>query len=507
VGLLKDKNIFGGELMRVLLLYPEFPDTFWSFKHALRFVRKSASSPPLGLVTIAALLPATWEKRLVDTNVSRLRDRDLGWADLVMVSAMIVQRDSARELIDRCKKAGKTVVAGGPLFLSEHESFAGVDHFILNEGEITLPLFLSDLARGCPQHIYRTDAFADMSMTPIPLWELVDFRKYESLSIQYSRGCPFQCDFCNITAMLGRKPRTKSARQIIAELDKMYALGWRRNVFFVDDNFIANKRQLKEEILPALIAWRKGKAGCNYLTEASINLADDEELMRLMATAGFNSVFVGIETPDEASLAECNKGQNVHRDLVECVQAMQRHGLQVMGGFIVGFDNDTESIFDRQIEFIQKSGVVTAMVGMLQAIPGTPLFARLLSEGRISHEMTGDNADGTTNIIPSMGLEKLKAGYSRLMREIYSPDKFYARVKTCLRTYHPPKVRLRLHTAELYAFIRSIWQLGTIGEERRHYWRLFFWTLFHRPRSLTLAVTFAIYGFHFRTVNALNGIR
>ncbi len=493
--------------MRVLMIYPEFPDTFWSFKHALRFVRKAASTPPLGLITVAALLPSAWEKRLVDVNVTRLRERDIEWADMVMVSAMIVQRASAQELIERCKNAGKTVIAGGPLFLSEWENFPQVDHFILNEGEITLPLFLSDLARGCPQRIYRTDEFADMAMTPTPLWELVDSKKYDCFAIQYSRGCPFQCDFCNITAMLGRKPRTKSAGQIIAELDKMYKLGWRRNVFFVDDNFIANKRQLKEEILPALIAWRRDKQAGTYFTEASINLADDEELMDMMAAAGFKSVFVGIETPDEVSLAECHKGQNEHRDMVESVQIMQSHGLQVMGGFIVGFDNDTDSIFDRQIEFIQKSGVVTAMVGMLQAIPGTPLFARLLSEGRISHEMSGDNADGTTNIIPSMGLERLKEGYNRLMVEIYSPAKFYERIKTCLRTYNPPKMPVRMHLPEFYAFLRSIWKLGTIGEERREYWKLFFWTLFRRPRSLSLAVTFAIYGFHFRTINALNGIR
>lgn len=492
--------------MRILLLYPEFPDTFWSFKNALRFVRRAASSPPLGLITVAALLPSTWEKRLVDVNVERLRDRDLAWADMVMISAMIVQRDSARELIARCKKAGKRVVAGGPLFLSEYSEFPEVDHFILNEGEITLPLFLSDLARGCPQRVYKTDEFVDMVLSPLPLWELVNFRKYESLSIQYSRGCPFQCDFCNITAMLGRKPRTKNAVQITAELDKMYNLGWRRNVFFVDDNFIANKRQLKAEILPALIAWRRGKQAGSYLTEASINLADDEELMRLMSEAGFNSVFVGIETPDEASLAECNKGQNVHRDLVASVRAMQSHGLQVMGGFIVGFDNDTESIFERQIEFIQKSGVVTAMVGMLQAIPGTPLFARLLSEGRIRQAMSGDNADGTTNIIPRMGLERLKAGYEHLMGEIYSPARFYERIRTCLRNYRPRRMPVRLHLTELYAFLRSIWKLGTIGEERREYWKLVFWTLTRRPRLLSLAVTFAIYGYHFRTVNAMNGI-
>jgi len=492
--------------MRVLLLYPEFPDTFWSFKHALRFIGKAASSPPLGLITVAALLPSTWEKRLVDLNVSRLRDRDIEWADLVMISAMIVQRDSAHELVERCKKAGKRIIAGGPLFLSEWQEFPLVDHFILNEGEITLPLFLSDLGRGCPQRIYQTTEFADMRMSPTPLWELVQLNKYDSLAIQYSRGCPFQCDFCNITAMLGRKPRTKSAKQIIAELDKMYRLGWRRGVFFVDDNFIANKRQLKEEILPALIAWRQYKQTGSYLTEASINLADDDELMTLMAQAGFKSVFIGIETPDDQSLAECHKEQNKHRNLVESVQTMQRKGLQVMGGFIVGFDNDTESIFDRQIEFIQKSGVVTAMVGMLQAIPGTILFERLRAEGRISKEMSGDNADGTTNIIPKMGLEQLRKGYHRLMTEIYSPAQFYARIKTCLRHYQPIHVPVRLQLPELYAFLRSIWKLGTLGEERREYWKLFFWTLFRRPRSLALAITFAIYGFHFRTVNALNGI-
>jgi len=492
--------------MRVLMLYPEFPDTFWSFKHALRFVRKAASSPPLGLMTIAALLPSTWEKRLVDLNVARLRDRDIAWADVVMVSAMIVQRQSTIEVIERCKQAGKKVIAGGPLFLAEWESFPTVDHFILNEGEITLPLFLSDLARGCPQRVYQTDEFADMAQTPTPLWELIDLSKYDSLSIQYSRGCPFQCDFCNITAMLGRRPRTKSAAQIIAELDKMYELGWRRNIFFVDDNFISNRRQLKEEILPALIAWRKGKASCNFLTEASINLADDEELMDMMTAAGFVSVFVGIETPDEGSLTECNKGQNIHRDLMDSVHCLQRHGLQVMGGFIVGFDNDTEATFDRQIDFIQKSGVVTAMVGMLQAIPGTILHDRLTAEGRIAHQATGDNADGTTNIIPRMGIERLQAGYRRLMAEIYSPRRFYERVKTCLELYKPFNAPVHLQFDEIYAFLRSIWKLGIIGEERREYWKLFFWTLFRHPRKLALAITFTIYGFHFRQVNALNGI-
>lgn len=492
--------------MNILLTYPEFPDTFWSFKHALKFIHKKASSPPLGLVTIASMLPVEWHKRLVDLNVGTLSDEDIAWADLVFVSAMVVQRESTREVITRSKAAGKVVVGGGPIFLGEWQDFPEVDHFVLNEGEITLPMFLSDLEKGRPQRVYTTTEYADICQSPVPTWELVDLRKYDSLSIQYSRGCPFNCDFCNVTAMLGHRPRTKSAAQLVAELDKIYALGWRRNIFFVDDNFIGNRRHLKEEILPALIEWRKGKKVCHFITEASINLADDHELMQLMTAAGFTSVFVGIETPDEESLAECNKGQNLRRNLVESVHTLQRFGLQVMGGFIVGFDNDSTSIFQRQIEFIQKSGIVTAMVGMLQAPYGTKLYDRMENEGRIIKAMTGDNADGTTNIIPKMGAEVLRNGYKQLMNEIYSPRKFYERVKTCLDHYNPPSLPVRIQPEEIAAFFSSIWQLGMIGKERKEYWRLFFWTLMKYPRKFALAITFAIYGYHFRQVNQANNL-
>jgi radical SAM superfamily enzyme YgiQ (UPF0313 family) len=388
--------------VNILLVYPEFPDTFWSFRHALDFIGKKASSPPLGLATIAAMLPKNWHMHLVDMNIIPLTQHDLLWADFVMVSAMIVQRKSAQEVIAKAIQAGKKVVAGGPLFTSEYQNFPQVDYLVLNEAEITLPQFLTDLVHGTPQHIYMTDEYPDITQTPVPLWELVDMKQYDSMSIQFSRGCPFNCDFCNVTALLGHRPRTKTAEQIIAELDKLYALGWRRNVFFVDDNFIGNKKVLKDTVLPALIEWRKGKVGCLFITEASINLADDQELMELMAQAGFISVFVGIETPSEESLTECHKVQNKNRNLVESVKCLQRHGLQVMGGFIVGFDSDTASIFQRQIDFIQKSGIVTAMVGLLQAPNGTELYRRLQKEGRVTGEMTGDNADGLTNIIPIM---------------------------------------------------------------------------------------------------------
>ncbi len=493
--------------MNILCVYPEFPDTFWSFKHALRFIRRRASSQPLGLITVAAMLPEGWNKRLIDLNIRQLTDNDLAWADYVFISAMVVQRKSAQQVIERCRKLGIKTVAGGPLFTQEYQDFEDVDHFILNEAELTLPPFLKDLEAGYPKRVYETTEYADITTTPVPLWGLVERQYYDTMSVQFSRGCPFNCDFCNITALLGHRPRLKTASQIIAELDSLYVLGWRRNIFFVDDNFIGNKRALKDEILPALIEWRKGKVGCAFQTEASINLADDSELMDLMVRAGFNSVFVGIETPDEASLTESHKLQNKNRNLVESVKRLQRAGLQVMGGFIVGFDNDTPSIFQRQIDFIQKSGIVTAMVGLLQAPYGTELYKRMEKEGRLISHMTGDNVDGSTNIIPKMDVEILKASYTKLMEELYSPKLFYQRVKTFLMDYQPPRVSMRIELQEALALFRSIYQLGIKGVERSEYWRLFFWTIFHQPKKFPMAITFSIYGFHFRKVSEMHLMR
>jgi radical SAM superfamily enzyme YgiQ (UPF0313 family) len=490
--------------MRILLVYPEFPDTFWSFKHALKFIRKKAAAPPLGLLTVAAMLPSEWEKRLIDLNVISLSQEDLAWADYVFVSAMIVQRDSARALIAQAKEAGIKVVAGGPLFTMEHEQFPDVDYFVLNEGELTLPLFLADLANGRAQRLYTTTEFPDIRQTPAPLWQLVNLKHYDTVSIQFSRGCPYNCDFCNVTALLGHRPRLKTAAQIVAELDRLYALGWRKNIFFVDDNFIGNKKQLKSEVLPALIEWRKGKIGMPFSTEASINLADDPELMRLMTQAGFDTVFVGIETPNEDSLVECSKTQDKGRDLVETVKRLQRAGLQVQGGFIVGFDSDTTSIFQQQIDFIQRSGIVTAMVGLLQAPLGTGLYERMQREGRLVNEFSGDNVDGSTNIIPKMGLDTLRDGYREILDQIYSPRFYYDRVVTFLREYQPPKIRVHLDMQYILAFGRSIYRLGIRGVERVQYWKLFFWTLFRRPRLFPLAITLAIYGFHFRQVSELH---
>jgi len=490
--------------MRILFVYPEFPDTFWSFKHALKFIRKKAVAPPLGLLTVAAMLPSEWEKRLVDLNVTSLSHEDLTWPDYVFISAMAIQRDSVRAVIAECKEAGVKVVAGGPLFTMEYEQFPDVDHLVLDEAELTLPPFLADLADGCAQPVYTTTEYPDISLTPVPLWELVNFKHYDSVSIQFSRGCPYNCEFCNVTTLLGHRPRLKTAAQILAELDGLYALGWRKGVFFVDDNFIGNKKQLKSEVLPALIEWRKGKVGMPFNTEASINLSDDAHLMRLMTEAGFTTVFVGIETPNEDSLIECSKTQNKGRDLVESVKRLQRAGLQVQGGFIVGFDNDTPSIFQQQIDFIQKSGVVTAMVGLLQAPLGTRLHERLQREGRITDEFSGDNVNGSTNIIPAMNLDKLREGYHEILAHIYAPQFYYDRVITFLREYKRPQIRSPLDFQYVLAFGRSIYQLGIRGSERVHYWRLFFWTLFRRPRLFPLAITLAIYGFHFRMVAELH---
>jgi radical SAM superfamily enzyme YgiQ (UPF0313 family) len=486
--------------MKALLIYPSFPDTFWSFRHSLKFIHKKSAFPPLGLLTVGSMMPGEWSKRLIDLNVEKLNDKDLAWADYAFISAMVVQRKSAQQSIARCKEAGLRVVAGGPLFTSEYERFDEVDHFVLNEAELTLPEFLTDYKHGNLQRIYTTAKYADLQQTPIPMWELINLKRYASMSIQFSRGCPFNCDFCNVTALFGHRPRIKTADQIIAELDNLYLRGWRGQFFFVDDNFIGNKKYLMNQLLPALIDWQKDKKGFLFNTEASINLADNEDLMHTMVEAGFDTVFIGIETPDEESLAECNKKQNKNRNLIESVKSIQRTGLQVQGGFIVGFDSDGPSIFQRQIDFIQNSGIVTAMVGLLQAPPGTKLYERLKKEGRLSGLLSGDNVDGTTNIIPKMDMRQLLKGYENILNNIYRPRPYYKRIKTFLREYKAPKISIKLDFQRFLAFFRTSIRIGIFGKERIQYWNLLVWTLCRCPKLLPLAITLAIHGYHFRKV-------
>ncbi len=493
--------------MKILLVYPQYPDAFWSFKHALKFISKKAAFPPLGLLTVAAMLPEEWQKKLVDMNTTALIDEDIKWADYVFISAMIVQQESVKEVIAQCGELHTKIVAGGPLFTTGYEQFnlGDVDHLVLGEAEATLSLLLEDLQKGCAQHIYESNEHPEITETPIPLWELIDLKRYASMNVQYSRGCPFNCEFCDIIILNGHRPRTKDKWQLIAEFEALYGQGWRDSVFIVDDNFIGNKRKLKEETLPAMVEWsQKRKYPFRFFTEASINLADDEELMQLMTEAGFDTVFVGIETPNEESLVECSKFQNVNRDLVASVKKVQNYGLEVQGGFIVGFDSDPVSIFKSQISFIQKSGIVTAMVGLLNAPPGTRLYQRLKKENRLLPGGSGDNTDGSLNFIPRMNRETLIKGYKNVVKTIYSSKPYYERIKTFLEEYKPQKPRKagrgKLRFCEIRALVKSMWILGVKEKGRRYYWRLFSSTLLKKPRLFPLFIKLAVYGFHFRKV-------
>lgn len=494
--------------MKILLVYPQYPDTFWSFKHALKFTSKRALNNPLGMLTVAAMLPADWEKKAVDMNVSKLDGKDIRWADYVFISAMVAQQQSAREVIDLSHRLNKKVVAGGPLFTTGHGGlgFDDVDYLVLNEAEITLPLFLEDLQDGCLKHIYETKERADITKTPVPMFSLLDMTKYSTAAIQYSRGCPFDCEFCDIIVLDGRKPRTKGPEQMLAELEAAYASGYQRgSIFVVDDNFIGNKNKLKADILPAIIKWNRGRGyPFKFTTEASINLADDDELLQLMSDAGFDKVFVGIESPNEESLVECNKFANKGRDLMAAVKKLQNYGFEVMGGFIVGFDNDDPaSIFKNQIAFIQRSGIVTAMVGILNAPPETRLWDRLKKENRLLPSGTGDNTDGTTNLIPKMGFEALVNGYKQILRVIYAPKNYYERIHTFLKEYKPNEKighRLKLQGYQLMGFIKSTIILGVKDRARNHYWGMVITTLRHYPKYMGIVIQLAIQGFHLRKV-------
>jgi radical SAM superfamily enzyme YgiQ (UPF0313 family) len=492
--------------MKILLVYPQYPDTFWSFKHALKFVSKKAAFPPLGLLTVAAMLPGNWEKKLIDMNVTRFTDSDIRWADYVFISAMAVQKESVEEVVARCNHLGVKIVAGGPLFTSGYREFDGIDHFVLGEAEITLQPFLEDLEKGQAQHIYNSDERPDISATPIPMWSLINMKYYSSMNLQYSRGCPFDCEFCNIVILNGHTPRTKSKEQLISEMDALYEQGWRGGLFIVDDNFIGNKKKLKAEILPALITWKESKRYPFALcTEASINLSDDEELMRLMVAAGFDVVFVGIETPNDESLVECTKYQNQNRNLVDSVRKLQQFGLEVQGGFIVGFDSDKESIFQAQIDFIQRSGIVTAMVGLLNAPTGTRLYQRLKEEGRLLSSFTGNNTDFSFNFIPKMDTDRLISGYKHILDTIYSPREYYKRIRTFFHLYKPPRTTPgKVHSHQIKAFFRSIWYLGIREQGRSHYWRLFVAYLMKSPPKFARFILFSVYGYHFRKVLLTN---
>lgn len=486
--------------MRILLVYPRNPDSFWSFKHVLPFVAKRAAFPPLGLLTVAAMLPADWELKLVDTNVAPLAESDIGWADWVMLSGMIVHKESAREIAHCCAALGRPVIAGGPLFTTGHRDFPEIPHFVLGEAEDLIGDLVADMRAGAVKAMYRAPEFPDVNKTPVPRWDLIDLRQYVTMPVQFSRGCPFDCEFCDIVVMNGRVPRTKAPQRVIAELEALRHAGWRDMVFIVDDNFIGNKKRVKE-LLAALVEWRaRTGPAMGFLTEASVNLADEDELLELMVRSGFKKVFVGLETPVAESLEECRKVQNRKRDLVGAVRVLQGAGLEVMGGFIIGFDNDPFDIFRRQFEFIQRAGVVTAMVGLLTALPQTRLYARLAREGRILAESLGDNTAAVLNFVPRLDRGRLFAGYRELMRSLYAPENYYRRVRAFLAAWQPHGPHMRLAWSDVRAFLRSLWALGLLRRGQIAFWRLFLSTLLLCPRKLRVAMELAIIGLHFRTV-------
>jgi len=488
--------------VNILLVYPKMPYSFWSMDHLMKMYGKRYSYPPLGLLTVAAMLPTEWDKKLIDLNIGdELTDSDLDDADYVMVSAMNVQEPSCREIFARCARTSTKVIAGGPLFSHEFTRFTTVDHFVLNEAELTLPRFLDDLEKGCAKRVYGTPEMANVHTTPIPLWELADLKKYAYAVVQYSRGCPYMCDFCDVTALFGRKPRTKTAEQMIAELEAYGDIDQFGMVVFADDHLAGNKKVLKSELLPALIKWRqRKKLAVTFATQITINLADDPELMDLMLKAGFQNLFIGIETPDDEGLEACKKSQNLKRDMIENVKLLHRSGFVITAGFIVGFDTDKESIFQRQADFIQESGIVIAGVSVLKAPPGTELYTRMKQEGRLIEEFNFHESE--TNIIPIMDPDVLRDGYNRLLKTIYSPENIYQRTQNFLNEYkkdslcNPVKITdIKLSVLARYTaiIIRIVYYLGIKGKHRGQFWRLIGWALKNQPGLVDAALGFGVW--------------
>jgi radical SAM superfamily enzyme YgiQ (UPF0313 family) len=486
--------------MKVLLISPETPSTFWSFQYVLRFVSKRAVFPPLGLLTIASMLPHSWQLKMVDLNVTRLRTADIRWADYVMISGMIVHRQSVRGVVARCRALGRTVIGGGPLFTTGYEEFANDVHTVIGEAEDIIPQLVQDMESGTLKPTYQMSDRPDIRRTPTPRWDLIKLKHYVTMPLQFSRGCPYNCEFCDIIIMNGRTPRTKSPQQMLAELESLRQAGWIGQVFIVDDNFIGNKVRVKQ-FLRELIHWRRRtKSKMGFFTEASVNLADDAELLDLMAQAGFRRVFLGVETPNATSLEECQKQQNTRRDMAEAIRTIQAAGMEVMGGFIVGFDSDPENIFELQYDFIQRTGIVTAMVGLLMALPKTQLYNRLVREGRLRADASGNNTQSVLNFEPKLDREFLIAGYRRLMRALYEPNSYYRRVLTFLANYRPQGPKRRLTWSEFKAFLKSTWLMGVCYRGRFAYWMFFTTALMRYPEKISVAMTLAIYGHHFRRV-------
>jgi radical SAM superfamily enzyme YgiQ (UPF0313 family) len=483
--------------MRALLVYPEFPDTFWSFKHALPFQGKRSAYPPLGLLTVAAMLPSSWEKRVVDLNVRPLKDRELDWADVVFLSAMMVQGPSLRKVVQRAKQRGLPTVVGGPIASTTDPNIAEADYVVEGEAEELISVLAKDLESGSARPHYKAAALPDLTQVPVPELHLADIGKYSAMAVQFSRGCPFTCEFCDIIEIYGRRPRTKTPEQVCAELSYIYKLGWRGRVFLVDDNFIGNKKNVKK-LLPELIRWNRDHKGPFwFLTEASLNMAEDKELLQMMHDANFDSVFMGSDTPVAESLKETTKFQNLRMDLLESVRLVQSYGIEVMAGFIVGFDHDPPDVFDRQIQFIRDAAIPISMVGLLSALPNTQLWRRLKAEGRLLRESLGSNTLLDMNFIPRMNTQDLLNGYRRILETIYRPQEYFDRVLAYLSHVGASVTRPPLVFSDLLAAARSLWRQGLRSDYRKEYWKFLAQTIRHHRQNLDKAVTLAVMGHHF----------
>ena len=496
--------------MNVLLIYPEFQVTFWSFEGLLKkFVGRKGAFPPLGLLTVAAMLPESWDKKMVDLNVRKLTDKDVKWADYVFVSAMYAQKDSAIKIVARCNKLAVPVVLGGPILELEAtcNEFHGVRHFFLGESEETMPEFLADIEAGKAKRIYKPERFSDIKRTPIPLWKLINTNDYSSGLVQYSRACPFRCTFCNSKKVSGPVWRAKSPSQFISELDAMRRTGFGNSggsVLFADENFIGNPRETKKMLLE-LIAWQeKWGYPFEFTVQEPITLADDEEQMEMQRKAGVVRAFVGIETFNEAALRECRKLQNLRRNLIECVHRILQRGIDVASGFIQGFEKDPPDTFaDDMIDSIQKTGIAMAMVDTLQAQIGTELYARLEKEGRILRKAVSNTDVLGTNFVPAMPMEKLKEGYKRTIKTLYSPKKYFERILIFLKNYDASRrKRRRITPTDTKAFFKSVFWIGLLGgfKVSYYYWKTLLVAFFKYRQAFSEAVARQIYFVHFRKI-------
>jgi radical SAM superfamily enzyme YgiQ (UPF0313 family) len=473
--------------MRTLLIYPEFPKTFWSYEKILELVNRKVLLPPLGMVTVAALLPQRWEMKLVDRNVREVTEAEWDWAELVVISGMIVQKADMAEQIARAKQRGLPVAVGGPFASSTPDApeLNLADFKVLDEGEITLPLFIEAIERGEQQGRFSANGEKpDVTGTPVPRFDLLQLEAYDSMSVQFSRGCPFQCEFCDIIVLYGRKPRTKTPDQLVAELQSLYDLGWRRSIFLVDDNFIGNKRNAKL-LLPAIKQWQIERGyPFSFATEASVDLASDDELMQMMAESRFDSVFLGIETPDEASLSIAGKHQNTRSSLEESVDRITSYGLRVMAGFIIGFDGEKTGAGDRIVTFVTRTGIPAAMMGMLQALPNTGLWHRLEKEGRLIQEKAdakGVNQTNLLNFVPTRPIRDIANEYVDAFCRLYEPNAYIDRVKHYYLKMGKPLWQQYVPAAfgkaalpawnDVRALLIVIWRQGLKRDTRWRFWR------------------------------------